>query len=61
MLADLAAGDAVLDPELADTFVVTGERELTVRQRVREAGWVEVEPMPVGSGPVQPGAKVFGL
>ena len=41
--ADLAAGDAVPHPELADAIIRVREGEIVGRQRVREEGGVEVD------------------
>ena len=49
--ADLPAGDAVLDPELADAFVACGEREAVGRLGMGEERRIEIQPDPVGSSP----------
>jgi hypothetical protein len=60
MRADLAAGDAVLDPEAAYAFVIAGQGKAVIGQGVREEGRVEVDAAAVLSGPVHPIGKVLG-
>ena len=54
VLADLARGDAVLDPEVADAGVGLRQGEAARRLRMREAGRVEVQAVLVGLGPIDP-------
>ena len=61
VLADLAAGDAVLDPELADARVVAGQGKAVVGQGMREEGGVKVDAVVVLLGPVDPAGKMLGL
>jgi hypothetical protein len=60
-LADLAAGDAVVDPEAADARIVAGQRKAAAGLGVGEAGGVKVETMAVLFGPVDPGGEMLGL
>ena len=58
--ADLPAGDAVLDPELADALVGLGEREAVGRFGMREAGRIEIHADAATLGPVDPALEMLG-
>ena len=58
-LADLARGDAVLDPEVADRLVGMRQREVSVRFGMREAGRVEVEAVLLPSAQLTQFAEMF--
>src|SRR5689334_9535437 len=59
MLGDVAAGDAVIDPELSNRGIVMAQRKAVRRQRVREAGGVEVDTDAKRFRPVDPACKVL--
>src|SRR6185437_3319420 len=61
ILADPATGDAVVDPELADSVIGMAECEVLRAPRMREAGGVEIEPKVLLSRPVDPTLKMRGL
>ena len=61
VLADLPAGDAVLDPELPDAGVVAGKCHAARSQRMVEQGGVEVEPVALLLGPADPVVEMRGL
>ncbi len=60
VLGDAPAGDAVLDPEAAHVGVGAGQGEAVLRERVREAGRVEVHAAPGRLRPVDPAGEVLG-
>src|ERR1019366_10073254 len=57
--ADLAASDAVLDPELPDPHIAAAQGEAVVGLGVREEAAVEIEAETACLGPIDPGRKVF--
>ena len=59
-LADLAAGDAVLDPEAANALVRMGERQPVGRLGVAVAGGIEIDPQSLGLRPVDPALYCLG-
>ena len=59
-LADLAAGDGVLDPEAADAGVAMGQRETVGRLGMRKERGVEVQADAQLGRPVDPAPKVLG-
>ena len=61
VFADLAAGNAVLHPKLADAFILMGKREPICGFGMREAGRVEIDPVVVRLRPILPTRKVARL
>ncbi len=59
-LADLAAGDAVLDPEAADALVAMAQREAVGRLRMREEGGVEIQADALRGRPIHPALEMLG-
>ncbi len=59
--ADLAAGDSVLDPEIADAFIGVSQGEAVGRFGMRKIRLVEVHSQAVGLGPIDPTLEVAGL
>src|ERR1035438_6485320 len=59
--ADLAAGDSVPDPEIADAFVGVSQGEAVGCLGVRKIGLVEIHSQAVGLGPIDPALEVPGL
>ncbi len=60
VFADAAAGEAMIDPELAHLFIRMAERGLFA-QGMGEAGGIEIEAKIVGLGPLDPTLEVLGL
>ena len=58
---DLAADDAVVDPELADGRIRVGQRQAVGRSGVGEVGGVEVHAHALRLGPVDPPLEVRRL
>ena len=58
--ADLAAGDAVLDPELADAGVLVGQRHAVGRLGMGEVGRVEVHAQSLLLAPIDPALEMLG-
>ena len=58
--ADLAAGDAVLDPELADAGVRMGQRHAVGRLGMREVGGVEIHAQSLLLAPIDPALEMLG-
>src|SRR5579859_4653415 len=58
--ADLATGDAMLDPELPYARISAGQGKATGRQGMAKAGRVEIQAMTVCLCPVKPACKMLG-
>ena len=56
---DFAAGDAVVDPVLADAGIGAAQGEATFGHRMAEAGGIEIEPELLLLRPFDPGAEML--
>src|SRR5262245_17010781 len=57
--ANLAAGDSMRHPEPTNPFVTMSQRKPTVGLRMRKERRIEIEPHPVGLGPLDPRRKML--